>query len=361
MTATRVVILLSLSLVFALTRSVSVIAVSYSDEEKAKMEELWAVATLWEVGDNRETVPRAREELIKLGLKAVEFILVEKMDTIDSLQTRAIDAVIQALPEISKRMMMDALEKETRQSAAANIIRLLATLRATESARTIMQALQNSKLPSGAELNPRLRRTLLDSLGTLDYQPAMKVVGESLRTGDERERIICAQSISRFSSLDKVPYLVYALGDERFTVRQSARNGLTESFRKAPEPTWKILWEGLPVEWIPAESKSAQTRAGELEMLLGDLSAILVERLQSFSPTVEIAPDKARDILQEIIRTLHRLGSSKYSWSQRYRAVGSLAMIRTPEARDILSILLKEEKHPLVLQLIRETLGLGSK
>lgn len=358
----RVPVLLTASLFSILISLAPVKAVTYSDAEKAKMEELWATATLWEVGENREIVPKAREELIKFGEKAVEFILVEKMDTIDSLQTRAIDVVIQALPEISKPMMMKALETETRQNAGANLIRLLATLKATQSAPAIMQILQSGKLPSGVELNPRLRRTALDALGTLDFEPGLPIVAESLRSGDERERLISAQSLSRFSSLEKIPYLTFALGDERFTVRMSAVDGILAAFRKQPEEVWKKLWQEFPPGWVDAESYYGSAmnirNTGEIHYILGEFGNILAERLKSFKPDVPIEADSARKILDEIINDLN-LVVNHSRWEQRFHAVQALAKIKDKKALDILRKVARVEKNPLVLQVVKEALGMN--
>jgi len=335
---------------------------SYSDDEKQKMEELWEVATLWEVGENREKVPKAREQLIKFGEKAVEFILTEKMDTIDSLQTRAIDVVIQALPEISKPMMMSALERETRQNACANIIRLLASLKAVEASPTIMQILLNGKLASGTPLNPRLRRTILDALGTLDYEPALGIVAESLRTGDERERLVCAQSLARFSSLEKLRYLFNALGDERFTVRMSAFDGLKEAFRKDPKEVWerlgKSLLEGSMAEGGGSEElASVERRKGEILGLLGEFGAILADKIYGFKLSVPIEEEKASEILERIIDELS-LKARDEKWESRFRATLALSKIDCPRARQTLRERAKLEENELVLQVILDALGI---
>ena len=348
----------------AILNSHQVRALHYTEAEKAKMEELWEVATLWEVGENREKVPKAREELIKFGEKAIEFILTEKMDTIDSLQTRAIDVVIQALPEISKPMMLTALERETRQNAGANLIRLLALLKATEASPTIMKIVQDGKLASGTPLNPRLRRTILDALGTLDYEPALGIVAQSLLTGDERERLISAQSLGRFSSLEKLRYLLIALGDERFTVRMSAFDGLKEAFRKEPKEVWERLRSQLPEGWMADEAVqeggSIERRKGELLALWGEFGVILADRLYGFKLRVPIEEERAREILDQIVDELSQSARDE-RWERRFRATQALSRIGCPRAREVLRERAKLEENELVLQVIQDALGIGAK
>ncbi len=330
------------------------LASSYSDTERDKMEELWKVATLWEVGENREKVPKAREELTKFGAKAVDFILTEKIDTIDSLQTRAIDVVIQAIPEISVPSLLRALEIETRQYALFNIIRLLGGLKVTDSAPKILSAIKEGKLPAGTPLNSRIKRTIIDALGTLDYQPAIEEISQSLKSGDERERLIAAQSLSRFSSLERVEKLFSALGDQSFTVRMSANAGLVNAFKADPEAVWEGLSEFISNEALKGESlsdlKSSRLK-GEVQILLGEIGSLLSERITSIRKGIPIRTERAKEILNEVISILEQDVRSEI-WELRFRAVEALIRINDGRAREIIRELKKNEKHPLVLGLL---------
>mgnify|MGYP001205283314 CR=1 FL=1 len=77
-----------------------------------KLEELFKTASLWEVGDNKELVQNARNELISIGQPAYEFIINKKLGSNDSLQFRALEAVIPAKPAIALPLLRNAMKDE---------------------------------------------------------------------------------------------------------------------------------------------------------------------------------------------------------------------------------------------------------
>ncbi|MBX3475463.1 MAG: hypothetical protein KF754_13880 [Planctomycetes bacterium] len=69
--------------------------------------ELWATGCLWEVGDNRETVPKARQALIAAGEPALAHALT-RLGAANSLETRCLSAVFagwKAQPEMAPKAL----------------------------------------------------------------------------------------------------------------------------------------------------------------------------------------------------------------------------------------------------------------
>ncbi|MDD3625713.1 MAG: hypothetical protein PHV06_00195 [bacterium] len=83
-----------------------------------KLEELFKTASLWEVGDNKELVQNARNELISIGQPAYEFIINKKLGSNDSLQFRALEAVIPAKPAIAIPLLRNVLKDEKQNPAS---------------------------------------------------------------------------------------------------------------------------------------------------------------------------------------------------------------------------------------------------
>ena len=64
----------------------------FAQDAKPDLAELWETGSLWEVGDNRELVKDARQELIDAGEDGLKFALT-KLDAGDTLHIRCLRAV----------------------------------------------------------------------------------------------------------------------------------------------------------------------------------------------------------------------------------------------------------------------------
>src|SRR5262245_49336564 len=60
----------------------------------ANLEALWHDACLWEVGSNKEKVPAARAALVAEGERALDYLVPARLDTKDTLVTRALTVVL---------------------------------------------------------------------------------------------------------------------------------------------------------------------------------------------------------------------------------------------------------------------------
>ena len=67
------------------------------DLDERPLDELWEMACLWQVGSNRDVVPAAREALIRRGPAVLDWLIPDKLDTDDSLVTRALTDVARGL------------------------------------------------------------------------------------------------------------------------------------------------------------------------------------------------------------------------------------------------------------------------
>ncbi len=329
----------------------------YTQEQKAEMEKLFEVASLWQVGENRDKVATARQELIAYGEKAVLFLIEEKLDTLSTLNIRAIDAVILALPEISKQHLIENLANERRPDAMFNTVRLLGRLKAKEASSQLLASLQDGVLPSGIKVNDRVLRALISALGELDYAPAISEVAKKARAPDERTRIVALQSLSKFSSEKKIPFLIDALSDDVFTVRYVAAKALRDAFEQYPE----FFWETLKKAWNVNSSGQRQIMdvqaesplLGEIIKLMGDYGKFLVKVVNFATQKPGLSRHKALRLLDEVLEILELTAKNK-DWKVRYLTVEALAKIGTAESRKILKRIAKTEADPLIVQLLKE-------
>ena len=148
--------------------------------DPADLDALWREACLWEVGSNAAKVPAARRALIATGSRALDYLIPAKLDTKDTLVTRALQVVIKGIgADAAARLLpcLDSPESNVRRNAAD----LLGVLGAVEAAPAIARLLDD----------PDARLGALTALAALRAQESAPAV-ERLMGSDAPERVRCA-------------------------------------------------------------------------------------------------------------------------------------------------------------------------
>lgn len=156
-----------------------------ADLAQRSLDDLWAMATRWEVGSNRDVVPAARQELVRRGAAALDYVVPAKLDTKDTLVTRALSVVVTGLGrEAALPRLLPQLE-----SPVANVRRnaadLLGALGAKEAAPALARLLSD----------PDARLGALSALGALKDPSAVPAIAALLRS-DAPERVRCTAAMT---------------------------------------------------------------------------------------------------------------------------------------------------------------------
>ena len=186
-------------------------------QEPASLESLWKDACLWEVGSNAERVPAARKALVAKGDEALDFLIPAKLDTKDTLVTRALNVVITGVGTSAVPRLARALESET-SNVRRNAADLLGALKATETAPAIAKLLSDPDTRGGA----------LSALGALKVRDVVPDIAALLDSPEvlERMRVTSAATLGQIGGREAVIALVRHLSDRAAAVRYACQYAL---------------------------------------------------------------------------------------------------------------------------------------
>lgn len=187
-------------------------------KEDAPVDEVFRVASLWEVAENKERVRNARERLKELGMEALEYVIENKMETKSGLESRAIKELAEAYPDSIEAPLLNLLRDESRLKRG-NAIWLLGKIKSKNSVDSLIIALQSKE-------NRRLRNTIIGVLGEIRDKKATKVIIPYLKDEKERVRITSAGALGRLKDKESIEPLLTSLKDPFFTVRLASENAI---------------------------------------------------------------------------------------------------------------------------------------
>ncbi len=197
------------------------------------VERVFEVASLWEVGDNRERVRHARERLIDMGRSAMLYIVEQKMDTKSSLELRSMEEVARAHPDSSEAFLLELLQDESRKKRA-NAVWLLGKIASKKSVAHLITMLDEQR-------NFLLRHTIINALGEIEERQATDAIIPFLTDERERVRITAARALGSLEDPDAIVPLLHALEDHFFTVRVAGENSIVAIGDPAVEPLLKMV------------------------------------------------------------------------------------------------------------------------
>ena len=201
------------------------------------LDKLWAVASRWEVGDNRIIVPVAKERLVALGKPALDRAL-ERVGTKEGLEYRAVETTLAKFPieEVVPRLVERTREPEMMVRKGA--VRALAGLQAMGALDRLVEMLAT---------DPDTRGTVLSALaGLKKAPPAVAGLVHSPKEGEGVQAVLCLAGVGDAAA---VATLVGALGpDTAFPQRTAAMDRLAALGEKAvPALTALVEDEDRPV------------------------------------------------------------------------------------------------------------------
>ncbi len=188
-----------------------------------ELEELFQTASLWQVGEeaHRKKIDEARKRLVELGEPALRFILNEKLDTINSLEIRAIEVVVLGNGEKAIPLLVEKLQSE-KPRVLRNAVLLLGSLKAKQAGPQIAHLLQRKPLPPKWVL-----RIILRVLAQLEYREGVPEILSFLNDPDELVVISATWALGVLKDPTTIPPLMDMLDSEQYIRRDAAENALS--------------------------------------------------------------------------------------------------------------------------------------
>lgn len=204
------------------------------DSVSQPVESLFKTASIWEVGNARKKVARARKQLIGQGRKALDYVFDKKADSKDGLESRAVEELVKAMPDTARPYLFRAL-RDKRFQARQNGAYWLGQLKekAQDGVDSILVALREKRI------TPRRAVHALGDIGDSTVVPKILYL---LRDSYEPSRIVTSEACGKLKSRAAIPELIRTLDDRLFTVRSAAELALVATGTPALEP----LLEALP-------------------------------------------------------------------------------------------------------------------
>ena len=174
--------------------------ISYEGElDQDTFNDLWDIATRWEVGDNRFIVPHARDRLIEFGSDVLPYISAEFDDQRSGLAIRAFDYVLLSLIESDREGVLEILEanlesdEDMRRRVAMAEISSLKTMELENLVAAILD-----------DPDPGMQRRAIGVLGALESHIADERIISNLRNVDDEALV--KVSMETLFSLDAAGY-----------------------------------------------------------------------------------------------------------------------------------------------------------
>jgi HEAT repeat protein len=189
-----------------------------AEDSLRSVEELFAEASLWQVGSNKQKVARAIEAFKAKGMDGVKFICENKLATDNSLELRLIDMIAESYPDSIAPLLLQKI-KDKDEKAQKNAIRLLGISKNEIAVEPLIKMLKKKRYYD-------LRRSLIAALGSIGDKTATAEIIRFINDNDERCRLMVVSAVSSLKDDSAVPALIKALNDEIFTVRSAALSSL---------------------------------------------------------------------------------------------------------------------------------------
>jgi hypothetical protein len=191
-----------------------------AEDSLKTVKELFGAASLWEVGSNRKKVARAKKAFIERGMKAVEYICDNKLETDSSLELRLIDTITKEYPDSIAPLLLTKILNQNRK-IQKNAIRLLGITKSKDAYDPLIEMLTDPKYD-------HLKRSLIGALGSIGNKNATGIISSFIGDEDELCRLSVISALKKLEDKAANKVFMRALDDKIFTVRSAAITALVK-------------------------------------------------------------------------------------------------------------------------------------
>ncbi len=176
------------------------------------IEELFKIASEWEVGDNKDRVREAKEHLSKRGKRALDYIFKNKMDTESGLELRAIEYTLKENKDLLPPYLATNIQNP-KEEIRKNIFRLIGKLKIISLSDSLLSALKHGG-------NKDILRNIVYALGEVKEERA---VDELIGCLDKEEplKITSIKALCEIRDTSAINPLLNQLSNPYVTVRAS--------------------------------------------------------------------------------------------------------------------------------------------
>jgi HEAT repeat protein len=286
------------------------------DFSSMTIEEIFKIASEWEVGDNVDRVTAARNELCEKSEEALEYIFSKKLDTKDALELRAIEKTLKGIKDsllVEKYLTLNINHKNER--ARKNVFVFIGELE--------MKALSDSLISVlGREGNEKYRRAIVYALGKLKEKRAVGKIISFLKE-DEPLQLVSINTLGEIRDTNAISDLLPLVNSKSVTVRSAAMNSLA----------------GFDTLFVPYLEKNTRKDFPPELLLVG------AKAVQKDSSDYR---DRVKKILFKYLDNSER--------RKREYAVRGLSTLGGEDVESKLKAMLDSEKNPVVESIIRRFL-----
>lgn len=205
------------------------------DPGSLDLDSLFAVASEWEVGPNRDRVLAHREELAGRGTEAVEYLVENHMGTLSGLESRAMELVFRENRDTALELLLESLGRIDSLPVrnGGNTVYFLGKLE-DERARIPLEGL----LSREDTLSTGLTVGVVKALGNIGSPQSLPVISSLAESTSSRIRRECAVSLGLICDGGSVETLMGLSRDPSLDVRSAAEHALElieEAGRAEPE------------------------------------------------------------------------------------------------------------------------------
>lgn len=176
------------------------------------IENIFAIASEWEVGSAVQRVRRAREILLSRESEAVDYVLANKMNSKSGLEYRALEALAKKSPAFIQRLYPVIMDSDS--LAAKNAIFLISGVGDSLLVDALAELLSIK----------RYEVSCLSALGGIDRPRSVELLKDYIFHSSERFRYITARSLLQIKHPSAREALELMQGDDSFLVQALLRN-----------------------------------------------------------------------------------------------------------------------------------------
>lgn len=188
--------------------------------------ELFKIASEWGVRENKKKVRKAREMLAKRGEESLKYIFQEKINTIKTLEIRAITEVIKKNKEKSIPYLLKAMHSEN-DTVRKNAIYLTGKIKIEKLADSIGNLLLE-------EVNEKVKSVIIYALGRIKNKNFVEEIKNTFnKSHEEFLKISICEYFQKVKDTSSIDFLTEVIKKEIGAIRYAAESALVYQGEKA--------------------------------------------------------------------------------------------------------------------------------
>ena len=226
-----------------------------AEDSLKSIEDLFAGASAWEVGNAIADVRRARKALMTKGAEAVRWAIENKIDTQDGLERRPLEDLVRAFPDSAGPLLIAKLDPANNRFVLGNSAAMLGIIKWKPAVAPLSKLLTLKAVEKS-------HNAFIGALGEIGDTKATPTIVEHLDNSKEHRRLAALGALKVLKDSTVVKQVVNMLGDPMFSVRASAWEAVVGYGKRALKPLTEYLQDdqssgrGLAVNALGKIAKS---------------------------------------------------------------------------------------------------------